>query len=206
MAMNGISSESGRVRSWAEDAPAVVDLTQPEQDEWTRRVADEMLELFPGAGDLLRRFIPQLSPIIDTQCGFKAFRASVADATLMDTIEKRFAFDIELLLRTELASPGSIVRVPIAWIDSEAASTTKELQPYLPMLQSIVRIARRYLPPNERVTAYAELIDSLDEESWGRLVDDVPAEIAGREAAELEAYDGVTADALRAVARGLTGG
>jgi len=153
MAMNGISSESGRVRSWAEDAPAVVDLTQPEQDEWTRRVADEMLELFPGAGDLLRRFIPQLSPIIDTQCEFKAFRASVADATLRDTIEKRFAFDIELLLRTELASPGS-----------------------------------------------------LDEESWGRLVDDVPAEIAGREAAEFEAYDGVTADALRAVARGLTGG
>ncbi|UCH30200.1 MAG: glycosyltransferase, partial [Myxococcales bacterium] len=79
---------------------------------------------------LWKRLIPQLSPIVDTQCGFKAFRADVAKRIVTDTVEKRFAFDIELLLRTVLERPGSIERVPIAWIDSEAASTTKELQPY----------------------------------------------------------------------------
>ena len=151
---------------------------------------------------LWKRLIPQLSPIIDTQCGFKAFRTSVAEAIVKDTIERRFAFDIELLLRTQLAREGSIVRVPIAWIDSEAASTTTELQPYLPMLQSIVRIAKRYLPANEKATSFAQLIDSLDEESWARLADQVPPMISDREPIELEAFDGVTAADLAEVARG----
>lgn len=151
---------------------------------------------------LWKRLIPQLSPIIDTQCGFKAFRASVAEAIVKDTIEKRFAFDIELLLQTQLARQGSIAKVPIAWIDSEAASTTKELQPYLTMLRSIVRIAQRYLPQNEQAIGFAQLIDSLDEESWARLASQVPPIIAEREPIELEAFDGVAADDLAEVARG----
>lgn len=151
---------------------------------------------------LWKRMIPRLSPIIDTQCGFKAFRANVAADIVKDTIEKRFAFDIELLLRTELARPGSIVRVPIAWIDSEAASTTKELQPYLPMLQSIVRIAQRYLPPDPQASGFADFIASLDEASWARLAAAVPDLIANREPIELEAFDGVTPDDLLRVARG----
>jgi hypothetical protein len=52
--MSQTSSESDRLRSWAEDAPTTVDLTQPEEDAWTRRVADEMLERWPEAGELLR--------------------------------------------------------------------------------------------------------------------------------------------------------
>ena len=150
---------------------------------------------------LWKRLIPQLSPIIDTQCGFKAFRAPVAEAIVRDTIEKRFAFDIELLLRTQLARPGSIAKIPIAWVDSEAASTTKELQPYLAMLRSIVLFARRYLPSNEKAEGFAELIDSLDEESWARLSAHVPDHIAEREPVELEAFEGVTAEALAAIAR-----
>ena len=149
---------------------------------------------------LWKKLIPQLSPIIDTQCGFKAFRASVAAEIVKDTIEKRFAFDIELLLRTQLSRPGSIAKVPIAWIDSEAASTTKDLQPYLPMLQSIVRIAKRYAPPSDDSMSFAQLIDSLDEASWGRLSRHVPSLIADREPIELEAFDGVTANDLRDVA------
>ena len=151
---------------------------------------------------LWKRLIPQLSPIIDTQCGFKAFRASVAQAIVKDTIEKRFAFDIELLLRTQLARQGSIVKMPIAWIDSEAASTTTELQPYLAMLQSIVRIAQRYLPQSEQASSFSRLIESLDEESWARLASHVPPLIAEREPMELEAFDGVTAGVLAQVARG----
>jgi hypothetical protein len=149
---------------------------------------------------LWKRLIPQLSPIVDTQCGFKAFRADVAKAIVADTVEKRFAFDIELLLRTVLSRPGSIERVPIAWIDSEAASTTKELQPYLAMLQSIVRIAKRYLPTNPMSADFAELIESLDQESWARLSSDVPFTIADREPLEFDSFDGVSVEDLREIA------
>lgn len=34
------SSESDRLRSWAAAAPINVDLTEPEQDAWGRRLAD----------------------------------------------------------------------------------------------------------------------------------------------------------------------
>jgi len=63
----------------------------------------------------------------------------------------------------------------------------------------------RVLSWAEDVPAAVDLTQS-EQDEWTRRVDDVPAEIAGREAAELEAYDGVTADSMRAVARGLTGG
>jgi hypothetical protein len=150
---------------------------------------------------LWKRLIPTLSPIIDTQCGFKAFRADVAAGIVRDTVEKRFAFDIELLLRTVLGRPDSIERVAIAWIDSEAASTTTELQPYLPMLKSLVRISEKYLAPNQTAAGFAALIDSLDEGSWARLSSNVPREIAEREPIEFDDYDEVTPEHLRAAAR-----
>ena len=150
---------------------------------------------------LWKRLIPTLSPIIDTQCGFKAFRADVAAGIVRDTVEKRFAFDIELLLRTVLGRSDSIERVPIAWIDSEAASTTTELQPYLPMLKSLVRISESYLPPNETAAGFAALIDSLDEEAWARLSSNVLPEIAEREPIEFDDYDEVTPEHLRAAAQ-----
>jgi hypothetical protein len=149
---------------------------------------------------LWKRLIPTLNPIVDTQCGFKGFRADVAKAIVTDTVEKRFAFDIELLLRAELAHPGSISRAPVAWIDSEAASTTTELQPYLPMLQSIVRISRRYLPPNEQAESFAALIESLDEDSWARLSSRVPPDIAEREPFTFDEFDSVSAKELDAIA------
>jgi hypothetical protein len=52
---------------------------------------------------LWKHLIPELGPIVDTQCGFKAFRADLVGRIAADAIEKRFAFDIELLLRTERA-------------------------------------------------------------------------------------------------------
>ncbi len=149
---------------------------------------------------LWKRLIPRLSPIVDTQCGFKAFRADVAKAIVTDTVEKRFAFDIELLLSTELARSGAIARVPIAWIDSEAASTTKELQPYLRMLRSIVLISKRYLPTDPEAAGFASLIDSLDEDSWRHLSCNVPRAIAEREPSEFDAFDGVSARDLARIA------
>ena len=149
---------------------------------------------------LWKRLIPHLSPIVDTQCGFKAFRADVAKAVVADTVEKGFSFDIELLLQTVLARPGSIRRVPIAWIDSEAASTTAILRPYLAMIQSIVRIARHYLPSDPASADFAELIESLDRESWARLASQVPPAIAERDPSEFDAFDRVSAEDLRLIA------
>jgi hypothetical protein len=150
---------------------------------------------------LWKRLIPKLSPIIDTQCGFKAFRGDVARDIVQDTVEKRFAFDIELLLRTELARHGSIERVAIAWIDSEAASTTKELQPYLSMLKSLVRISQKYLPADDTASGFAALIESLGEESWTRLSGNVPVEIAERDPIEFDEYDAVSPHDLRRAAQ-----
>jgi hypothetical protein len=151
---------------------------------------------------LWKRLVPVLSPIIDTQCGFKGFRADVARAIVQDAVEKRFAFDIELLVRTQLGRAGSIERVPIAWIDSEAASTTKELQPYLAMLRSIVRIAARYLPADLAASGFASFIESLDEDAWAALAANVPPQIADREPFELEEFDGVSPEELRSAAHG----
>ena len=50
-----------------------------------------------------------------------------------EMIEKKFAFDIELLLRAELKKIDSISKVAIAWIDGDTASTTTDIQPYLVM-------------------------------------------------------------------------
>ncbi len=151
---------------------------------------------------LWKRLFPPLREIVDTQCGFKAFRADMVREICADTIEKQFAFDIELLLRTELRRAGSIRKVPVAWIDSEAASTTTDLQPYLPMLQTMVAMYRRYLPKDAAAEAFSALIESLDQTTWDRLVDHVPDKIATREPREFGDWCGVSADTLRDIARG----
>lgn len=115
---------------------------------------------------LWKRMLPILGDITDTQCGFKAWRADVALEVLPDLIEHQFAFDVELLIKTELRRPRSVERVPIAWIDSEAASTTPEFDPYLGMLKSIAAMYRRYLPPSAEADEVAERVEravALDE-------------------------------------------
>jgi len=147
---------------------------------------------------LWKRLLPILGEIIDTQCGFKAFKQEVLLDILDDLLEYRFAFDIELLLRASLQAPGGIAKVPIAWIDSEAASTTTDLQPYLPMLKSIARMYRTYLPPDPAREEFADFITDLDEEGFNRLVSNIPEAIVGREPFEFADFDGVTVDDLRA--------
>ena len=151
---------------------------------------------------LWKRLFPPLREVVDTQCGFKAFRAGTVRDITADTLEKQFAFDIELLLRTELRRPHSIHKVPVAWIDSEAASTTTDLQPYLPMLQTMVAMYRRYLAPSADADAFCALIETLDQAAWDRLVDRVPAAIAEREPYEFGDWCGVSAAELRELANG----
>ena len=115
-----------------------------------------------------------------------------------DLLEKKFAFDIELLLKTKLIQPGPILKVPIAWIDSTAESTTTDLQPYLSMLQSIVKMYRRYLPPNPEAESFARFIEALDESAWNKLVAHIPPGIAKRDPAAFATYAGVRVADLEA--------
>jgi hypothetical protein len=148
---------------------------------------------------LWKRLLPALRDVVDTQCGFKAFRADVARDIVTDAIEKRFAFDIELLVKVELRRGGGLVKVPVAWIDSEAASTTADLQPYLSMLRSIVAVSKAHVPQTPVSEAFAAFVHELDEAAWQRLVERVPAAIAEREPSEFGAFDEVTVEQLRSL-------
>jgi glycosyltransferase involved in cell wall biosynthesis len=143
-----------------------------------------------------RMLSPALLEIIDTQCGFKAFRADVAQAILGDLLERGFAFDVELLLKAEQRNPDGLAKVPIAWIDSEAESTTTALSPYLAMLQSIAAMNRKYLTPDPKADAFVNFIESLDETRWNHLVDNVPEPIASRDPQSFGCFDEVSVDHL----------
>lgn len=145
---------------------------------------------------LWKRLIPNLGKIIDTQCGFKAFKKDMASTIIDNIIEKKFAFDIELLLKSEMEKSNSIEKVAIAWIDSEAASTTSDLQPYLPMLKSIVKMQRKYFPDNIQAEKFANFIDGLDDSSFDKLLNNIPAGILEREPLEYSTYDGVSVSDL----------
>ena len=134
---------------------------------------------------------------MDTQCGFKAFKAEIVPSIVNDLIEKKFAFDIELLLKTELYKKGATAKIPIAWIDSEEASTTTELQPYLPMLKSISMMNKQYFSTMGRTNEFVSLIDSLTEEEFKIILDNIPPDITKREPSEFTDYEGVKASDLR---------
>ncbi len=146
---------------------------------------------------LWKRIISNIPDIIDTQCGFKGFRASTVVDIVPDMLEKKFAFDIELLIKTVVRRPNSIVQVPVAWIDSDALSTTTDIQPYLPMLKAIAGMYRHYLEINAEGDAFADFVESLDEATWERLQDNIPAGIIDREPAEYGEYKGVTVEDLQ---------
>jgi hypothetical protein len=71
------------------------------------------------------KLLPQLGEVVDTQCGFKAFKAEVLKKVLELMTDKRFSFDMELLLLTALhCSRGgnAVGKAPIVWIESNEES------------------------------------------------------------------------------------
>ena len=142
---------------------------------------------------LWKQMLPPLRELVDSQCGFKAFRGEQVPQLVEATLEKGFAFDIELLLRTELSHPGSVAKIPVAWIDSEAASTTTDLDPYLSMLKAVAAMYRHYCDPDPWAEGFVRLIEEADRDSWHRLLDRIPPEIAGREPSTFTTWRGVDA-------------
>ncbi len=145
---------------------------------------------------LWKRLLHPLNDIIDTQCGFKAFKKEMLVQIIDNLIERKFAFDIELLLKSELIQNNSIAKVPIAWIDSEEASTTTDIQPYLPMLKSIAKMYEKYLPKNPVADDFASFILGLNEEEFNKVLDNIPVEILEREPYEFSEYAGVSVSDL----------
>jgi hypothetical protein len=152
---------------------------------------------------LWKRMLPTLRDIVDTQCGFKAFTPRALEGWTENAIESGFAFDIELLLHAELSAPGSVSKAPIAWIDSDAESTTAALEPYLDMLQMVARFYRTYLPKNEAGDAFASFVDALDQAAFDRLVEALPDEITQADPATFGDWAGVSPAELAELA-GLT--
>jgi len=150
---------------------------------------------------LWKGLLRPLRDLTDTQCGFKAFTADTVHDVCADVLEKRFAFDIELLLKTELRRPGSIRRIPIAWLDSEAASTTTGLQPYRSMLQSAAALYREHLSADPEADRLAELIESMTEEEWMRLSSSIPEVIVEGDPLVFGEVRPVSVDELRAIMR-----
>ncbi len=138
---------------------------------------------------LWKRMVRRLNYITDTQCGFKAFRADIVKKIILHNFEKKFAFDIELLIKTDKFKRESIAKVPIAWIDSDAESTTTDLQPYVEMLKSIADMYFKYLPPNSFSHSFAYFVKSLNQEKWQVLVDHVPEGIMIKSAVHYDKYD-----------------
>ncbi len=139
-----------------------------------------------------KRMLPQLSHIIDTQCGFKAFAGEIVQDIVYPSFEKKFAFDIELLLKTENIKAKSIYKVPIAWIDSDAESTTNDIQPYLPMLKSISHLYKNSVRRNPKSDEFSDFYDNIDEEDWESMLKNIPEEITSRDPAEFSSYNNVT--------------
>jgi hypothetical protein len=147
---------------------------------------------------LWKRMIPHLSSVVDTQCGFKAFTADAVRDWTETALESGFAFDIELLLRVQQRAPGSVLSVPIAWIDSDALSTTAELEPYLDMLKMVARFYRAYLPAARSAEGFARFVEALDQDAFDRLVEALPEEITHGDPKAFDAFGDVSARDLAA--------
>ena len=122
---------------------------------------------------LWKQLVPQLAYLDDTQCGFKALRPEVIMDLVSRATEHGFATDFELLANCENRSPRSIDAVPIAWIDSPAASTTTAEDPYLSMLRSIEKLSRTCFFRTQEAEAFARMISSLTQAGWQTAVETV---------------------------------
>jgi dolichyl-phosphate beta-glucosyltransferase len=90
----------------------------------------------------LRRAIV-LPTIRDTQCGFKGFRRSIAQAIFERTLIRSFAFDIEVLFLARQMR-AVIVEMPVA-TEYRPESTYAVRKHLVPMLSDIVRIRLNHL-------------------------------------------------------------
>ncbi len=79
--------------------------------------------------------------LLDTQCGFKAFRGDVARSLFAQSQVDGFAFDVEILMLAR-RSGLRIVEVPVRWTEIRGSKVRFAVDP-LTMLYDLTRIRRR---------------------------------------------------------------
>ncbi len=129
---------------------------------------------------------PCLKNIADTQCPFKAFNANYIDKLVSNNIEFQFAFDIELLLKTEIIDKKRLQKIGIAWKDSTIASTVGGNETYLDMLKSIANMYRYYNTPSSWSNEYADFVENLTLKDLDKLIDNTPKYISETDPIEFE--------------------
>jgi hypothetical protein len=96
---------------------------------------------------LVRIFV--LGGVRDTQCGFKAFTAEVAERVFPELQTKGFGFDVEVLYRAQHAG-YQIVEVPTRWINSPQSrvhALRHSLAMFLELLAIPDRVRKHPTPP-----------------------------------------------------------
>lgn len=139
---------------------------------------------------LWKQMLHELDYIVDSQCAFKGFSSEIIPTITSNMIEPQFAFDLELLLKVQKYKQNEMEKIPVAWIDSEAASTTGD--PYLNMIQSITKFYEVHASRTPEGDQFSSFIKQLNQNNWQKLVDNVPVEIAEKNPAEFSTYKGVS--------------
>ena len=120
-----------------EDGGADVVVATREHDVVPRPVRRLSSRAFNG---LTRRL--GLTDRADTQGGLKAFSAEAARMVFRDLRIQRFAFDVEVLLRAQLAGLA-VVEVVVPWHHVEESSRVRPLRDGAHMAVDVVRLRRR---------------------------------------------------------------
>lgn len=78
-------------------------------------------EIMGDMGNILIRVVLGLWSFPDTQCGFKAMRATVAEAVASRMVVDRFGFDFELIILAKKLG-FTVVQMPVRWLNEEGST------------------------------------------------------------------------------------
>jgi hypothetical protein len=131
--------------------------------------------------------IPSLAHVLDTQAGFKAFRAAALGPALRQMTSFNETFDVELLIHlAQHHGPGALAVEPIVFTEDFAATNFPSVEPgprHLAMIHQVVDLYDRLVAPVTPVTGEAAgllaLLRSLDLSGYVTLIRQLRAEDRG---------------------------
>lgn len=146
---------------------------------------DKLIVLFRHFVRVL--LVPDLAHVLDTQAGFKAFDAAALRPVLPEVASFNETFDVELLVRLAQRHGREALAVePIVFTEDFAATNFPSVDPgarHLAMVHQVVDLYDRLVAPVAPATGEAadllELVRSLDEPAYVRLIEALRAEDAG---------------------------
>lgn len=146
---------------------------------------DKLIVLFRHFVRVL--LVPDLAHVLDTQAGFKAFDAAALRPVLPEVASFNETFDVELLVRLAQRHGREALAVePIVFTEDFAATNFPSVDPgarHLAMVRQVADLYDRLVAPVAPATGEAadllELVRSLDEPGYVRLIEALRAEDAG---------------------------